>query len=149
MIFIGIETAIASRLADKTAALNPRPSIHSGADLENAQNRSHGDASIWVAYNGIVAVNPLERVPHVATITTEFLIWVATRSASRHGGQQGTREIADPIIQAVLEALTGWRKDNQTPPLRLTQSPGQVYTNGFGWFPLAFHCDRQIRGSLD
>lgn len=145
--FIDLELAIVARLETKLASLSPKPRIYSGADLENIKDRSHGDASVFVAYNGITSVEPLQGAPSIATITTEYLIWIVTRSASRHASGQGVREGADDIVVAVIDALMGWRKNSETPALGMTTAPAQVYTNGFGWFPLAFQCRRQARGN--
>jgi hypothetical protein len=146
VIAIEIEHAIVERLSDKLGSLTVAPKVYPGADLENIADKSQSAAAVFVAYNGIVGVEPMANVPGVAKIKVEFLIWVVTRSAKNHGSQQGTRETADPIVDAVLEWLSGWKPAQNIPALVPGESPGQVYRNGFGYFPLTFTTTRQVRG---
>lgn len=149
MIFSDLETAIIARLEAQLATLSPVPRVFPAADLANVRDKSQSAASVFVAYNGIIEVDDQANAPHVAKLTTEFIIWIVSRSASRHGSQQGTREAADPLVEAVIAALMGWRPSPQVERLRLGQAPGEVYADGFGYFPLTFTCRRQVRGTIN
>lgn len=146
--FIDVEEAICARLETKLATLSQKPKIYAAADLENAKDKSQAAAAVFVAYNGISKVDQLKNVPHVATLTQEFIIWTVTKSASRHGSQQGTRENADPIIEGVIAALMGWKPAATLAALEMVEAPGPAYGEGFGYFPLVFQMKRQVRGDV-
>lgn len=146
-MFIDIEQAIVSRLETKLAALDQKPRVYPGAELEHIQDRSQGAASVFVAYNGIVGVDTLPGNASVCKLTLEFLVWIVARSASRKESGQGTRETADPIIVETLQSLAGWRPIEGAAQLVPSDSPGQVYADGFGYFPVAFRITQQIRGN--
>lgn len=146
--FIDVEEAIVTRLETKLATVTPKPKVYSAADLENAKDKSQVAAAVFVAYNGISSVDAMNGAPHVVTLAQEFIIWTVTRSASRHGTQQGTRENADPILEGIIRALTGWRPAAGLPPLRMAETAGPAYGEGFGYFPLTFILQRQVRGDV-
>lgn len=147
--FIDVEEAICARLEAKLATLDPKPKIYSAIDLENTKDKSQVAAACFVAYNGITGIDALKGAPHIATLAQEFIIWTVTRSASRHGSQQGTRENADPILEGIIKALMGWRPATGLPPLEMVETPGPAYGEGFGYFPLVFHMKRQVRGDVN
>jgi hypothetical protein len=147
--FIDVEEAIIERLQTKLANLDKVPKIYSAIDLENAKDKSQLSAAVFVAYNGIVNVEQLTGAPHIAHITQEFIIWTVTRSASRHASQQGTREIADPILEGIMQALMGWRPATGLRPLAMAETTGPAYGEGFGYFPLTFMLKREVRGDIN
>lgn len=146
-MFFDVEDAIVERLNTKLAALNPRPKVYDSTGLEDMQNRSQMAASVYVAYNGISEIQPLPGNPAIATVGQQFIIWTVTRSAKGHDSQSGTREAADPILVAILEALCGWRPVSGKQSLELVDTPGPAYAQGFGYFPLAFSLRQQVRGN--
>jgi hypothetical protein len=148
-IAIDIEDAIVTRLETKYTALDIVPKVYSGSDIENIIDRSQAAASVFVSYNGIVGIETIKGNAAIITLTIEFILWVVTRSASRHDSQQGTREKADPIVLATLEALSGWRPIAGLSQLVPGESPGQAYQEGFGFFPLVFQTRRQVRGDVN
>lgn len=146
-MFVEVEDAIVTRLTTKLVAVGKKPKVYTAADLANIKDKSQGDAKVYVAYNGISGITPLAANPAVVTVSHEFMVWTVARSASRHGSQEGTREIADPIMVAILEALCGWRHAAGKAPLELAETPGPAYEEGFGYFPLVFTLKQQIRGN--
>lgn len=147
--FIDVEEAIVTRLQTKLATLDRVPKVYPAADIENAKDKSQVAAAVFVAYNGITGVEQLKGAPHIVTLTQDFIIWTVTRSASRHGSQQGTRESADPILEGIIKALAGWRPASGMPALEMTETPGPAYGEGFGYFPLSFTMKRQVRGDIN
>ena len=146
-MFFDVEEAIVARLATKLAATTAKPKVYTAQELENVKDRSQNAAAVFVAYNGISSIAPLSGNPAIVTVSVDFVVWTVTRSASRHGSGEGTREAADPILLAILDALCGWRPVSGLPPLTLTDTSGPAYAEGFGYFPLAFTLTRQIRGN--
>ena len=147
-VFIDVEEAIIARLEAKLATLDRVPKVYAAADLENAKDKSQTANAVFVAYNGITGLEQLKGAPHIVTMTIEFIIWTVTRSASRHGSQQGTRDNADPILEGIIKALAGWRPAAGLAPLEITETPGPAYGEGFGYFPLSFNLRRQVRGDI-
>lgn len=149
-MFVEIENAIVSRLEARLAssALPRIPRVYTAADFEAVRDRSQGDATITVAYNGIGRVTPLAGSPLVVTVEAEFYVWVTARSASRAASQKGTRELADPLITLVMQSLCGWRPGAGEPPLELSESPSPAYEDGFGHFPFVFVIKQQVRGTI-
>lgn len=146
--FIDVENAIAKRLQEKLTQ-QPIPRVYQSRDLAAIKDRSQGDLSIFVAYNGIHSIKAIApTVPNRGTITHEYLVWVVARSAKAHAGQMGTRDLADPVLEQVACLLMGCRLLRGLEPLELvsgTLSPAYS-ENGFGYFPLRFHQRKQLHG---
>jgi hypothetical protein len=147
-LFIDIQDAIVARLTAKLAALNPAPKIYEGRDMEDVKRWSQGDLSVFVAYNGITETSALSQAPHVVTLGQDWYIWTVARSAKNHRDGSGNREAADPVMKAILQALTGWMAAPGV-RLELKPNPGPAYGDGFGWFPLVYGAKRQIRGDTN
>lgn len=145
-VFTDIDAAIMTRLESKLSTLDPKPRLYSARDLANVKDRSQGDLAVYVTYNGIVGATPLNNAPHVVTLEHEWYIWTVGRSAKDHANSGGTREMADPVLERIMESLTGW---SAAPGVRLElkPNPGPAYGDGFGWFPLVYGAKRQIRGN--
>ena len=145
-LFTDIDAAILARLTAKLADLDPLPKLYSGRDLENVKSWSQGDLSVFVTYNGITDTAPLAGTPHIVRLEQEWIIWTVARSAKDHRSAGGTREAADPVMERILQALTGWSPVPGT-RLELKPNPGPAYGDGFGWFPLVYGAKRDIRGN--
>lgn len=147
--FIDVENAIAKRLRERLTDIKPVPKVYQSRDLASIKDRSQGDLSVFVAYNGNGEVKPIApTIPNRATITHEYLVWVVARSAKQHAGQLGTREIADPVLEQIVCLLMGCRVIKGLEPLELAPSAmSPAYSeNGFGYFPLTFHQRKQLHG---
>lgn len=150
--FIDVENAIAQRLRDKLpqcGCVEPTPRVYQSRDLNRIQDKSHGDLSIFVTYNGIVELADIAwNVPNRGTAIHEYIVWVVARSAKAHAGQVGTRELADPVLEAVIRILMGVRLLDGIERLRIAPSQlSPVYDdNGFGYFNLTFQLRRQLIG---
>lgn len=148
--FIDVENAIAERLRQGLTDIKPLPKVYQSRDLAAIKDRSQGDLSVFVAYNGIISIKPIApTVPNRGTITHEYLIWIVARSAKQHAGQIGTREIADPVLERIAELLMGCRVLKGLEALELAPSAlSPAYSeNGFGYFPLTFHQRKQLIGA--
>lgn len=146
--FIDVETAIAEHLKQHLD-VQPAPRIYQSRDLASVKDRSQGDLSIFITYNGIINIKQIApNVPNRGTITHEYIVWVVARSAKAHAGQIGTREVADPVLEQVVCLLMGKRLIKGLEPLELAPSAlSPAYSeNGFGYFPLTFHQRKQLIG---
>ena len=148
-LFYQVEDAIISRLEAKFLGLTPLPKIKHGSDLANIKDKSQGDLTVFVAYNGISDVKEAaETVRHMGTIENEYMIVVVAKSAKDNDSRLGTRELADPVLEKTIIALMGWQPLPQKEPLRLSGSLEPVYQNGFGYFTLVFTHRKSVRGEL-
>lgn len=146
-LFYQVEDAIIARLEAKFATLNPLPKVKHGSDLANIKDKSQGDLTVFVAYNGISEVKEAsETVRCIGTVTNEYMIVVVARSAKDNDSRFGTRELADPVLEKVIAALMGWQPLAKTEQLRLDGSLEPVYQNGFGYFTLVFTHRKSVRG---
>lgn len=146
-LFYEVEDAIIARLEAKFATLNPLPKVKHGSDLANIKDKSQGDLTVFVAYNGISEVKEAsETVRCIGTVTNEYMIVVVARSAKDNDSRFGTRELADPVLEKVIAALMGWQPLAKTEQLRLDGSLEPVYQNGFGYFTLVFTHRKSVRG---
>lgn len=147
-IFLAMESAIVDRLAMRLSMLDTKPKVCRAADLDSIKDRSHGELRVFVLYNGIAEIQTLnENAPNIGTLTNEYLVWVVARSAKAHAEQLGTKELADPILLEVIQALMGARLISGHRPLLLMPSTIEpAYAEGFGFFPLTFHHRINIRG---
>lgn len=146
-LFYQVEDAIIARLEAKFASLNPLPKVKHGSDLANIKDKSQGDLTVFVAYNGISEVKEAsETVRCIGTVTNEYMIVVVARSAKDNDSRFGTRELADPVLEKVIAALMGWQPLAKTEQLRLDGSLEPVYQNGFGYFTLVFTHRKSVRG---
>lgn len=147
-MFLDMEQAIVDRLTTKFASLTPKPVIKRAADLDQLRDRSQGDLQVFVLYNGMVEIETLNvNAPQIGTLTNEYIVWIVARSAKDHGEQSGTRQLADPVLLATIEALMGARLVPNMRPLHITSSTlSPAYADGFGFFPLTFHHRVNLRG---
>lgn len=146
-LFYEVEDAIIARLEAKFSGLNPLPKVKHGSDLANIKDKSQGDLTVFVAYNGFESVKEAaDTVRHIGTITNQFMVVVVARSAKDNDSRFGVRELADPVLEKIIAALMGWRPLPKTEQLRIDSSLEPVYQNGFGYFTLVFNHRKEIRG---
>ena len=55
-LFYEVEDAIIARLEAKFTGFDPLPKVKHGSDLANIKDKSQGDLTVFVAYNGISKV---------------------------------------------------------------------------------------------
>jgi len=148
-LFLEMEDAIIARLNARFADLTPVPRVYKSSDLAMIKDRSQGDLSVFVAYNGIVgAETAAPNVRHIGAIQQQWMIWVVSRSAKSHGAQAGTRELADPVLERIIESLMGAKLIKDIVQLVITDTVSPAYSDGFGYFPLAFNARKTVRGII-
>jgi hypothetical protein len=145
MTIKALESAIVARLQARLGA-NVRH-VYTAAEVAQVEERSQVVPSVAVIYNGMT---PTQEVGHgmVQEVALQFLAVVTTRNARQSGTQDGAREDAAELVDAVLEALLGFRPLPNCGPLKLEQAPGAGFTDaGFAYYPLAFEIRRSYRGT--
>lgn len=145
MTIKAVESAIVSRLQSKLGAGVRK--VYTAAEVAQVEERSQVAPSVAVIYNGMT---PTQEVGGglVQEVALQFLAVVTVRNARGSGTQEGAREDAAELVDAVLEALLGFRPLTNCGPLKLEQAPGAGFTDaGFAYYPLAFEIRRSYRGT--
>ena len=60
-LFYEVEDAIIQRLEAKFTGFDPLPKVKHGSDLANIKDKSQGDLTVFVAYNGISKVRKRQK----------------------------------------------------------------------------------------
>ena len=147
--FKATENAIAERLKVKLADMSPNPRVYQSRDLVNIQDCSQGDITVFVTYTGLAGVNEMDsNAPHIVALTHEFVLWIVARGINPSQNKDSTKELADPLLERIVELLAGCRVVKGEKPLRLVDNGlGPAYSSEFGYFPLAFHHTKVIKGT--
>lgn len=147
MSFTAVESAIVERLKDKLGDLVLK--VYSAAELAQVEEESQKTPAVMVAFDGYAPVTPNGGSQgKIQLVEKAWLVVPHVRSARDTRTHQGARDEASPIIDAVLQALIGWRPpiDGEM-PLALAGAPGAAFTDaGFAYYPLAFTNRRTYRG---
>lgn len=77
---------------------------------------------------------------HVRINQTWFAI-VTVRSANDIKSGSASRSLAGEIADTAISSLMGWKPENCTKPLFLTNSPKASYEDGFFYLPIAFEAE--------
>lgn len=147
-LFLAMETAIVEQLEARFADMSPKPRVYTSTEIGNIKDQSQGDLNVFVAYNGIIAAEPqAPNIKHIGSITNQWLVWVVARSSrgQRNSGD-GIRELADPVLERVIESLMGQKLLKEYEALTITDTIPPAYGDGFGYFPLAFNARKTVRG---
>ena len=149
MSITAIEAALVDRL---TLVLKTQRElvevVYGHQDYADVPEANMVTPSLAVVYNGYTpGGSPGDKPTPVQSIALGFLIVVNVSSALQSDRGDGVRVEASPIIDAVLEALLGWRPIPKFQPLKLEPAPGAaVSEHGFGYYPLAFSTTATYRG---
>lgn len=146
MTIKAVENAMVARLQSKLGAQVGR--VYTAAEVAQVEERSQVTPSVAVLYNGMTPTQELGGGA-VQEVAFQFLAVVTVRNARGAGTQEGARDDAAELVDAVLEALLGFRPLPGTcGPLKLEQAPGAGFTDaGFAYYPLAFEIRRSYRGT--
>ncbi|ACL71489.1 conserved hypothetical protein [Thioalkalivibrio sulfidiphilus HL-EbGr7] len=141
--FLALEPLIEARLK---AHLPAGVHVLTAADLAGVEERAQVTPAVHLIYRGY---RPTQDQGQGKIQEIEQIWWtvVAVRSARDIKGGSGTREQAGPIIDAVLEALMGWRPIEGYLPLKLAPSAAPAYRAGFAYHPLGWTTRTTKRGA--
>lgn len=147
-----LEEAMVDRLTDKLGATVKR--VFTTSEYADVDEQSQDTPNVAVIYQGYAPVSTPGGMygAKVQQIEKTFYVVVAVRSALNTRTRKGAREASAPIVQAVMDALIGWRPSAlpHEGPLQLAPAPGAAFTDaGFAYYPIAFTNRRTHRGSTD
>lgn len=125
------EALIVARLR---AELEAGMHVITAQDLGKVSERAQRTPAVHVVYAGPDITDDGTMVEIVETWYTV----VAVRQVADQVGGQGAREDAAPLLNAVWEALFGWVPGAGYKELQPITPPAAGYTDGFGYYPLAW-----------
>lgn len=148
-------TAVEAALVDRLTAVVKTERelvqmVYAHQDYADVAEVNMVTPSLAVIYNGYTpGGQPGDKPVPVQSIALGFIVVVNVASALQTDRGDGVRLEASPIIDAVLEALLGWRPIPKFQPLKLEPAPGAAVSDaGFGYYPLAFSTTATYRGIL-
>lgn len=141
--FYDAESLIVQRLEAKVNA-----KIYTAAELAELDERKQKTPAVHVINGGF---GPTQARGDGVVQEIEHTWWLvvadknATQSASGTGSK--VRSQVGPLIKQTIEAMIGWRPNNEHRAFRMAESPQPAYSAGYGYFPLAFTTRTQHRGN--
>lgn len=119
--------------------------VLSAADMASIEESAQITPCVYVIYAGHT---PLKSYANgvIQDIEQRWIVVITTRNARATVDGKAVREDAEPIINAVIEALMGFKPDPSGSALSLSSSEAPVYRTGFGYFPFSFTRRRTFRG---
>jgi hypothetical protein len=81
------------------------------------------------------------------TVRQRWLIITVVRNVTDQRGLSA-RQQADPILLGLALALNGWQPSEDHGPMVSISSPPPSFTQGFGYYPLAYTSEISIPGSV-
>jgi hypothetical protein len=100
--------------------------------------------SIHVVMNGELHEDNAYGSAHI--VKQRWLVITAIRNATDQRGL-AARQQADPIVLAISAALNNWEPSEDHMPMMSESPPLPVFSDGLGYFPLAYFCEVAIPGA--
>lgn len=142
MSFLALEPALVARLTERLPAT---VRVLTAADLASVAEGSQPTPAVHVVLRGYTVA---ESRPdgRAARLRIPLLMVVAVRNAQAVRTGSGARESADPIIDAVMGALMGFKPSMVSAPLALTDAPTGGFSAGFSYTPISFSTEMVVQG---
>lgn len=145
MSITALEAAIVARL--EALLGDAVRKVYKQADYAAIPETSMVTPSVAVIYNGYTPGGAI-RPGAIQSVEFGWLAVVNVRNARDSATGQGARDDASPLIDAVFEALLGWKPLPKFQALKLEPAPGAAVSDaGYGYFPLAFSTTGTYRGN--
>jgi hypothetical protein len=132
--FRAIEPLLVQRLKDTVVAADPRVKILTRTDLAGVKLNAQPTPAVHVIPRG----HTIRRVDGLTEIVETWLTVVVVRNAAAQIETSPLRRDASPLMDAVYDALDGWRAGDAWRALSPTTPPTDGVDATYGWFPLAW-----------
>jgi hypothetical protein len=76
-----------------------------------------------------------------------WLVVAVVKNARQNVGTAALREAASPLLKETVAALDGWRCPGAVGVVRAIDPPNPLFTDAFGYLPLAFAVDTVTPGA--
>lgn len=136
MSFFAVRAALVDTLR---AALPAGTRVLTADDLDGVDEAKQPTPAVHVIYSGF-RVLETTRAGRTAIIEQDWLVVAVVKHAGdRAKACAEAGERVEPLVQAILDTLMGWRHDStRMQPLTLAAPPAPVARYPFYYFPLAF-----------
>lgn len=141
--FLRLEPLLMGHLKSRLPA---HVQVLTATDLAGVEERAQVTPALHLVYRGHRPTQELGQ-GKIQEIEQTWWTVVAVRSVRDIQGGSGSREQAGPIIDALVQALAGWRPAPDLASLKLAASPAPGYRAGFGYYPLAWTTRLHMRGT--
>lgn len=148
MSITAVEAALVDRLTQRLKVeLGLVELVYAHQDYAAVPEVNMVTPSLAVIYTGYTPGTKADQAGMIQSLALGWTIVVNVASAQQSDRGDGVRLEASPIIDAVLEALLGWRPIPKFQPLKLEAAPGAAVSDaGFGYYPVAFSTAATYRG---
>lgn len=133
---------IVARLEERLAAITPRPRVLTAADLSGVVESKQPSPAVHVVFGGH-KVDAVHGTGRITEMTLTWLTVVAIRNARPRSDEMHVD--AGVLMDAVYEALAGWRIGDNLGHLVAVTPPKAGHSAGFGYYPLAWTHQRIAR----
>lgn len=144
-MFFALEDHIVRRLQAKVPGVR---AVRAARDLADLKETAQGSPELHVIF-GSYSVPQSTAGGVQATVRQTWYIVCAVRHAGQRDPGALLRAEADPIINAVLKSMTGWRADLGVTRFNLAPAPPPAYSPSYAYFPLAFTTELSVTGQPD
>lgn len=136
--------ATEQRIVDRLRAKLGTTPAHVLAELERVPELRQKAPAVFVIYDGYTVGDRVEP-GHVQSITQDWYVVCATKSAKGAGDTSAARDAASDLCSQVLAALLGYPLGGGA-YMKLADAPGPEYDGGFCYVPLAFTTRATFKG---
>lgn len=134
-----------ARLKAKCTA--PGDNIFTTADLAGVKEKSQVTPALHLVLH---SYRPIADDSGSDSLWREiWLVVVVVKNARQNVGTAALREAASPLLKEVVAALDGWRCPGTTGLVRAIDPPNPLFTDSFGYLPLAFAVTTVTTGAED
>lgn len=145
MALLAAGNHIVSRLKARCATASDN--IFSTADLAGVKERSQVTPALHVVLH---SYRPLSDDSGPTSRWSEiYLVVIVVKHARQVSGTDAIRNAAEPLLAEALAALDGWRCPGCIGTVRAIDPPNPLFTDSFGYFPLAFAVESVTEGCFD
>lgn len=141
-MFQAVEAKIIERLA---AGMPDGVRILQHAELDEATDSRQWAPFVAVVYDGYSPGEAIAPTGQIQRITQEWYVVVAAKSAKRNGKDIAARDAAGDLADTVLQLLLGYHLGGGQ-YLRLRESPGPEYQDGYCYLPIGFTSAATFKG---
>lgn len=121
--------------------------IFTTADLAGVKERSQVTPALHLVLH---SYRPIANDGAADSLWREIWLVVAVvKNARQSVGTTAIREAAGPLLKEAIAALDGWHCPGCIGPVRAIDPPTPLFTDAFGYLPLAFAVDTVTPGADD
>lgn len=142
-MFSAAEQKIIERL---TSGMPEGVKVLQQSDLDEMSDLRQKAPFVAVVYDGYTPGDTIAPTGHVQRISQDWWVVIGTRSAKGAGKTIKARDAAGELANTVLSLLLGYHLGSAS-YLRLRESPGPEYEDGYCYLPIGFTSSATFKGT--